>query len=196
MATTVGAAALQVQTRARDPNQTATLTANVFDLLSRLQTIINGATRATIQSSSLVVPPNTRIFSLTTDVASAVRVVGVRDAFNRDLESISFDDLKYLDFEWFTETGGDLLGWTMFGSDTLILRPALTQQQTVTVFYQPIFAAMTAPTDAFTIPDEDVRMVLDGCEAILDLKARDFDVMKPILDRWLKNVGDAAKELR
>lgn len=197
MSITALQAAAQAAARARDPGMAATAKATVYGLLSRLQTIVNGATEAVIQTATLTAYPNTPAYSISGNLPSALRIVDVRDAMGRSLDGpIPFRSLAWLNREWWRETGPELRSWSLVGRDLLILRPNLTVQQTVTVAYAAVTAGLNVDSDLFQCPDEDVALVLDLTELLLDLKARDLADAKPLIERWTRRVQATISEAR
>lgn len=188
----------QVGQRIRDPGFTANTRTLVRDLLSRLQAIINGATGAVVQSANLTVFPQQQVYSISGDISDSVlRVVDVRDPFGRSLDGpIPFENLKWLNMKWWRETGPELRSWLQFGDDVLILRPALSVQSTVMVFYEAATAPLVIDADTFQCPDEDVRLVSDAAEAILDIKQRELADVKPILERLMEQVKQTREQTR
>jgi hypothetical protein len=197
MATTALQAAARVSSRARDPGFTATAKEDVYNLLTRMQAIVNGATGSVIQSAVLSVDPSLPVYSISGLLPNALRIVDVRGTNNQSLDGpIPYQSLKYLSSYWWRETGPQLLSWSLVGKDTLILRPSQIMQTTVTVYYVAVTAPLLVDSDEFQIPDEDIETVLDPVEFLLDLKARDYDNCKVILDRWSKVVQDIEGEVR
>jgi len=197
MALVAGQEANIVLARARDPGGIGTSQTDVIDLLSRWQTVANGATEAVIQSATFTVSPLLQIYPISGFLPAALRVVDVRDSFGRSLDGpIPYKGLRWLNEEWFTEIGSELRSWCLVGKDLLILRPAMQIGQTVTVKYVAVTQTLGTPTDTFQCPDDDIEMVLDPVEFILLLKSKDLEAAKPILDRWKARIMKTREELR
>lgn len=197
MALVAGQEANIVLARARDAGAIGTSQADVINLLSRWQTIANGATEAVIQSATFTVSPQLQIYPISGLLPQALRIVDVRDSFGRSLDGpLPYKGLRWLNEEWFTEIGPELRSWCLVGKDLLILRPALQAAQVVTVRYAAVTQTLNVPSDQFQCPDDDIEMVLDPVEFILLLKSKDLEAAKPILERWKARIMKAREELR
>ena len=197
MATTALQAAATASARARDSEFTGTPKVNVFDLLSRCQTILNGMTAGYEASASLPVQPNNPLYSISGLLPNALKIVDVQDSTGRSLDGpIPFTSLKYLSFDWWRQTGPQLYSYSLIGKDLLLLRPQLIMPQTVTVKYIAVTQPLLVDGDLFQVPDEDVPQTIDAVEFLLDMKARDLDNCKAILERLQGQIMNTAGETR
>lgn len=197
MASTALQAATTAAARARDPNFTGTPKTAVFDLLSRMQTILNGMTAGYEVQISLPVQVQNPAYSISGLLPGALKIVDVRDSTGRSLDGpVPFNTLKYLSFDWWRQTGPELRSWSLVGQDLLILRPQLMMPTTVTVVAVAVTASLAVDSDTFQVPDEDVPQIIDGVEFLLDLKARDLDNCKAIFDRLRGQIQGTASETR
>lgn len=197
MSTTALQGASTAAARARDAGMTATSKADIFNLLSRMQTIANSATQAVIGHQTLQIQAYNPFYSLSGALPQAVRVVDVRDASGRSLDGpIPYESLKWLSMEWSRETGTEPKSFCVVGKDLLIIRPNLTIPANVTVYYAAVTNVLAVDKDLFQCPDEDVQMVIDPVEFLLDLKSRDLNNCKAIFDRWNAVIMGAKAENR
>lgn len=197
MAYTALQLAAEVGRRSRDPVFTGTDQATVFDLLGRSQTVVNAALEAKINTVTLTVLTNQGVYSIDGDINAAcvaagqplaTRVIGVRDSSGRDLSEVQFRTLAHIDREWFRETATELRTWSLFGRDTLILRPNLLMESTAVVIYVEQSVNWRAPTNTTVIPDEDSDVMLDLTEIMLRLKGRDMGGLKDVFERLTQRV--------
>ena len=124
------------------------------------------------------------------------KIQGIRLASGEDLDPIPFNMLSWLHARWITSVGDRPLSFSLVGRDLLIVRPGVLAPTTVTVFYKPIFPAFANEATLFSVPDEDVDMITDIAEALLLLKARDYQNLQPVLDRLGRNITETIRTLR
>lgn len=184
-----GTLAALLADRCRDANFTGTAENTYIEILSQAQIIVNGALDSVIGNATLATTSYGKIYSLSANVSGALRVVGVRDPYHRDLDPIHFKDLARISRTWFRDTGDEFQAWTTAGRDLLILYPALQYASSVTVFYTTITPTLVNTTDTTVLPNEQDDITLDLAECIVLAKMRDLDAVRPALQRLVARLN-------
>jgi hypothetical protein len=190
--TNLGLLSAQATARVRDPLFAATTQPQVINLLSYAQQVVNGALDEKTGTQSLVLQPRTVIYQLSSFVPGAVRVQGVRDASGRDLDSISYDNLRQIDQRWPVAISDSPRSWCQCGRDLLIVHPGVNLPQTLTVVYTLLTPALAAIADTTVVENETDDAVLDLGELLLLLQHRDLFPFRDAMDRF----GARMKELK
>lgn len=183
--------------RARDPGMTATAKSDIFKLMTRMQSLVNAGASHVIQSATLHIEPLKQAYGISANLPNAIQVVDVRDSTGRSLDGpMPYQSLKYLNIDWWRETGPELRSWAPVGHDLMIIRPGLEVGTTVTVFYTALCSPFNVDGDLLTLPDEDVDLIYDGVELLLDLKARDYSTLKTLFEGLTQKMKALSTETR
>lgn len=189
--------ASQSARRARDPNMTATAKADIYKLMTRMQSLVNAGSSHVIQNATMIVEPLKQAYGIFANLPNAIDIVDVRDSSGRSLDGpIPYQSLKYLNIDWWRETGPELRSWSLVGHDLMILRPGLEIGTTVTVYYTALCGSFNIDPDVLSLPDEDVDLIYDSVEFLLDLKARDYSTLKTLFERMTQTIKEMSTETR
>lgn len=189
MAQSVGTLSRQVSTRARDPLQTGTASADVINLLSFSQQVVNGIMNDVTGTAPLTLQPNQVIYQLSNIINVAVRVLAIRDASGRDLQP--FDDfagLCQVNTGWPSAVSDAPRSYALCGRDLLIIYPGVKTAQTLTVIFGALTFPLLVPTDTTQVTNDDDDALLDLTEALLLLKARDLNEIPKIIERFKSRI--------
>lgn len=187
--------------RARDPQGIATSRATCLSLASTCQQVVNGILGDVIASQSLQLQPRTLIYPLSTFVASAITVVGVRDSSGRDLTHLDdgADGLAWVSTRWIQDVSDSPRCWSMIGHDLLVIYPAvrLGSSQSVTVFYSQLTPALlNEMNDSTVVPGETDYAIEQLTEALINLKSRDYEACKASIEKYATTIKQINAESR
>lgn len=183
--TNLGTMSVQAATRARDPNFGATTQPQVINLISYAQQVVNGSLDEETGSIPLVLQPRTTIYQLSSFIPAAVRVLGVRDASGRDLDSISYENLQQIDLNWVTSVSDHPNSFCQCGRDLLIVHPGIEHNPTtLTVIYTLLTPTLATTADTTVVQTETDSALLDLTEALLVLQHRDLNAFKEAVTRF------------
>lgn len=189
MAQNAGYLSAQVAERVRDPNFNATTQAQTINLLSYGQQVVNGILWDVTGSASLVLQPRTLIYSVSGFLPSAVRILAIQDASGRNLVPIGpHESLTWANPRWVTAVSDAPRGWAMFGRDVLVIYPGVRSQQTLTVTYATLTAALATTADSTVVPNEDDDAVMDLAEILLLMKNRDMGPCQNAMERFAARI--------
>jgi hypothetical protein len=161
-----------------------------IDLLGRTQQIYNEALRLNLLSVSCTIQP----FLVWYDLGQVIgtnneRMTSLSHVIykQRDLSKVTLDDLRSIDRKWHRAIGSRLECYVPLGYTHCILWPALSMQDTCTL-YGPLLTPMIQDeqTDTLTISEERTPLLLQLTELLLAHRANDelaFSVL-------LKNFAD------
>ena len=192
----LGVMSAQVTARVRDPNFNATTQLQVINLLSWSQQVVNGALDEETGTQPLVIQPRTTIYQLSSFVPGAVRVQGIRDASNRDLDSISYDNLRQIDARWPVAVSDAPRSWCQCGRDLLIVHPGVNLPQTLTVIYTLLTPALAGTGDTTVVQDETDHAVLDLGELLLLIQHRDLSPFQNAMERFEARIKELKSDKR
>lgn len=192
----VGALTSQVSERARDVNQTGTTQPNVISLFSFCQQVVNGILAHVTESAPLILTPRQNIYPIFANFPTSVRVLQVRDASGRDL--VPFDDfaaLRQVATNWPSAVSDTPRDYALCGRDLLIIYPGVAASPpTLTVISAMLTTPLTLSTDTTQVTNDDDDAVMDLCEVLLLLKARDKPDCQKIIERFKTRIENLLKE--
>lgn len=169
--------------RVFDPGFTGTSRATVRDLLSRSSQVINAAFDSTLAMAPLTVPPNLQVFNFEriAPANDVLRIKAVRQN-HRDLSRIDFNRLKMISSRWFGRSGRRFETFAVLGRRILIVHPQRATGGQVDVVYAQQLPPLNADGDQVNLPSDNIPPLLKLTEALVLLKQRDLDKLKPLLD--------------
>jgi hypothetical protein len=191
MAQSVGPLVDQLLRRVRDPHGTAHARALVRRFLNYAEGFVGVAEQANLESFTFTTDP-LRVLYNCKDVDPTMRILAIRSVMwnGKDLVKTPFGMLGGTSMTWFRDIGQDYLTWSPIGRDLFVLYPAMTKAQTVTVvslthvpYPYPNDQALT------TIEDHRLSETLDFAEALLLLRLRRLDLLKPALKRVMDGIA-------
>jgi hypothetical protein len=192
--TNAGQLSAQVAARVRDPNFGATTQPQVINLLSYAQQVVNGSLGEVTGTQPLLLQPRTVIYQLSSFVPAAVRVQGVRDASNRDLDSISYDNLRQIDQRWPVAVSDGPRSFCQCGRDLLIIHPGVNLPQTLTVIYTLLTTPLATTADSTVVQNQADDAVLDLGELVLLLQHRDLSPFQDAMKRFAARMKELKEE--
>lgn len=193
----LGQASSQVANRARDPEFQGTTQAQVIQLLSYSQQVVNGILGDLVLSSSLTLQPRTLIYSLSGFVPGSIDVLAVTDASGRDLDPLSIiTELQWIDMRWPTAVADYPRSYCQVGGDLLIIYPAVKTTQALTVKFSQFIPPVVNIADSTSLPNEDDSAVNALAEVLLLLKGRDLAPVKAAIERFAGRIKELGSEKR
>jgi hypothetical protein len=185
MAQNVGNLTSQVSERARDPNQTGTTQANVILLFSFCQQVVNGVLADVTVQDVLPLTARQLIYPIFANMPDSVRVLAVRDASERDLQPFGeFAGLGNVKNSWPSSYSDTPRSYAPCGRDLLIIYPGPTGTPILTVISAALTTALTLPAQTTQVTNDSDDAVMDLCEVLLLLKARDIPDCQKIIERF------------
>lgn len=190
MAETVGTLATELLRRVRDPNGLAHARADVRNLLSHCQRIINAHTDAVLTTEDITVPAGSVFLSLAVDASTIDRLSSVR-VDGRDLPCVPWNTLQHHDRQWPRATSDIPMVWTPIGRTMFVVWPAPRTTITVTLVGVKATASL-ASSDSLTTDVRDTHMpaLLNIAEQVVLLRHRLMASAAIARDR-LPTVGEA-----
>jgi hypothetical protein len=169
--------------RAFDPHFTGTSRAFVRDLFSRCQQFVNAAFDSTIVVQPMATGPQLQVYNFerVTPANDVLRIKSVRDG-SRDLSRIEFDRLKHIDNHWFGRSGPRFRSFAILGRRILVIHPQRTVASEVNVVYTQQLPVLDQESATVNLPDDQLPLLVKMVEAMILLKQRDLDKLKPLLD--------------
>lgn len=169
--------------RVFDPAGTGTSRDTVRDLLGRAAQVINAAFDSTIVSASMPTSPNLQVYNFERIAAAndVLRIKAVRRA-NRDLSRIDFSRLKQISMRWFGRSGRRFETFAVLGRRILIVHPQQSAASSINVVYTQQLPRLNVDADTVNLPSDNIPPLLKLTEALVLLKQRDLDKLKPLLD--------------
>lgn len=163
-------------------------------VLTIFQRLVNISLRRVFVSETLTTKKEKLLYSITSDLSSAVIITSILDPNDSDRELLycpSIHDFSAYESDWFRNIAGTRFeAWTQIGQDFFIIYPAKAANSAVDVISvkaTAIYADYTANYGtALELPDEDIDIVLRFAEQFLLLRRRDYASMKKELDELTK----------
>jgi len=172
----------QVLNRVRDPNGMGTPRDLVRLFLTHLQRLVNCRFASVVATASLTTNASQNFYQVPpTVLADSMRLVGIREG-SRDLGKVPWQQFFYLSTSWHQQIGTSFYQWSMIGRDFLIIYPAKAAGSSVTLVYAKLTAVLTDDLVAIEIPDDEVPLLLDLCEAIIYLKQRTYVPLAKLME--------------
>jgi uncharacterized protein YcfL len=157
--------------RVRDPSAGANTRAFVRLILTNVQRLLNAKFGIVLAQTALTTNPSQQVYAITASVATAMRIVGVRED-TRDLVEVAWHTLWYIKRGWIRRIGTAFEVFSLVGRDLLIIYPAKSTAGTVTLVYATLTDDLATDATAIQITDDYVPLLLDWTEVILLLKSR------------------------
>ena len=195
MATPAGTLITSISRRVRDENNTAHSRAFIRDLLDRLQVIFNAEQEAITATRVVTNTKNKALYSVESDLQGIIELQTVRLGELRLDEITPWRNLYKLSPTWLTDTAPQPEGWAKIGRSLVAIYPA--PQSDIELKFQG--SAITIPLTSDSVPlqleleDEDI--VRELVTALLLLRQRDLDTIKPVIERTMEKLGIQTKEL-
>jgi len=155
-------------------------------ILSRCQRIVNAGTKRVVASGTLTTYKQQLVYAYRDQLPDAIDIISIKDG-DRTLQRFdALHELDAYDKSWFRRTGSQFDFWLQLGRDLLIIYPAKTVNDSVTVTYTKLTTEYTDfeidYDSALDLPDEDVDIALGLAEVILLLRSRTFDAARKRMD--------------
>jgi hypothetical protein len=193
MAETAGTLRAAVQRLVRDVNATYHTNAFVLDMLSRVQRLINVGSQTILASATLTTAANQLIYTINSDVAAdAIDIMRVTSN-NEDIAKLTLNELNQIDRQWFRKVGSRFEAWAQLGRTLLVVYPAQSVADSVTVTYSKLTTDLSADGTNLEFSEEANLMVMDLTEAILLLRQRDIPQSTAALKRFIEKFSIASE---
>jgi len=174
MATTAGTARTRLLTRVRMSGTVAYSEANIYDLLSKCQQLVNYLIGRYTATGTITTVANTYFYTFSSDLSSGMRIVSMSES-NREIPELpDWRELGQYSRTWLDDTGTRFECFAHIGHDLILIYPAKTGASSVDVTYVAIPTVLDESTDNFSLPDDDVELVIDLAEIILLTSSRRF----------------------
>lgn len=191
-----GTLSLQVSERARDPNQTGTVQADVIWFLGFSQQVVNGILADVTEQDSLTLTPTQNIYPIFATFPNSVRVLSVKDASGRNLVPFrDFAGLRQVATNWPSIVSSAPRSFGLCGRDLLIIYPGVAvSPPTLTVTSAALTTQLTIPSQTTQVTNDDDDAVMDLTEVLLLLKSRDKPDCAKIIERFKTRIENLRKE--
>src|SRR5216684_9073969 len=187
MPATAGTMTDTVLQRIYDAGGVATARANVWDMLSRCQQLVNAALDSIIVALNFSTGPRQQVFTLTDIAPDVMKVLRVRDQ-HRDLSEIQLRELKYISPRWFGQSGSRWETFAKIGKTMLVVHPMKLSADSLTLVYTQILPRLGGDLDVCPLSDDQIPLLTKLTEAMLLLRQRNFEPVKKIIDDVVKDV--------
>ena len=173
--------------RIYDAGGVATARANVWDMLSRCQQLVNAALDSIVVALNFSTGPRQQVFILTDIAPDVMKVLRVRDQ-HRDLSEIQLRELKYISPRWFGQSGPRWETFAKIGKTMLVVHPMKLSADSLTLVYTQILPRLGGDLDVCPLSDDQIPLLTKLTEAMLLLRQRNFEPVKMIVDNLVKDV--------
>ena len=167
MATTVETVEAELQRRLRIGSaQIAITDANLFDVMNKVQKVINYALERKLSTGTLTVSSATTLYHTTTSIAADCRkVIALYDATRTIMFVPNWEMFQQYDQNWHKSTGSRAEAWAPVGHNMIAVYPG--SSTTLTCVYLAETTTLDSSGDIFNLGDHDMAIVYDLCEIIL-----------------------------
>lgn len=184
MAKTVDEINVILRDRLRATGTVAYTDAFMYDLISKAQLLVNAGLGRVKTTTTLTTVAYKLVYKIADDLTSAIDIISVKDGERTIYKLDDWRQLFQYNRDWFRATGTRIEAWAQIGRDLLILYPALTSGDSVTVYHTKLTDTLDDSTDELELPDEDIDLLLDVCEMVLHANLRQFDELKHLAERF------------
>lgn len=185
----------QVLQRVRDPEGVIASRDFVRSRISDAQRLLNARFGWVLDANPLVTEPLRLFYPVALLLPEAQRVWYVRQG-GRNLAYVPWSTLTHMEQGWPRALGSRYEIWSRIGFDTIVVWPAMSRVETLTVESSRITALLDSDDDDFEIHDDVVPMVVDLATSLVTLKMRQLgpaaEVMNTLLGRVKERQMDAA----
>src|SRR5215469_3116050 len=170
--------------RVQDAHFTGTSRDFVRSLLSHCQQIVNSAFDSTLVTQPMTVLPQLQVYNFEriAPANDVLRIKAVRADNSRDLSRIDFERLKQISTHWFGRTGRRLETFAVLGRKILVIHPMRPVADSVNVVYTQQLPTLNVDADQVNLPDDQIPTLTKLAEALVLLKQRDLDKLKPLIE--------------
>lgn len=188
-----GRTTLQVLKRVRQLGGLPVTNDFAIEILSRVESILNVATKAVTTGETFTVPAEKCLFSME-ELTGAADIVSVTQA-NRELaQAKTLPEFNSMHPNWFRATSDlaveRLEAWHQIGRDYFILWPILATPSTVTIksvkLIEPKIDFSLFYDTPMELPDEYLEPLLLLTESILLMRSRDTAFIENRLKRFME----------
>lgn len=191
----VGPIVDQILQRVRDPEGVIASRDFVRSRISDAQRLLNARFGWVLDINPLVTEPLRLFYPVALLLPEALRVWYVRQG-GRNLAYVPWSTLTHMEQGWPRALGSRYEIWSRIGFDTIVVWPAMSRAETLTVESSRITALLDSDDDDFEIHDDVVPMVVDLATSLVTLKMRQLgpaaEVMNTLLGRVKERQMDAA----
>lgn len=188
MATTAGTARTRLLSRVRMSGTVAYSEANIYDLLSKCEMLINYLIGRYTATDTITTSANTYFYTFSADLSDGMRIVSMSES-NREIPELpDWRELGQFSRTWLDDTGTRFECFAHIGHDLILIYPAKTGASSVDVTYVKIPATLDDSADNFSLPDDDVELVIDLAEIILLTSSRRFAEAKRKMETFSKTL--------
>jgi hypothetical protein len=173
-----------ISRRVRDATNTAHSRDFIRDVFTRASSVINSRQEYIIDTVTITAGTKGKaIYTLEGDLGGISRLTEV-EVNNESLEKVEpWRDLWKLSATWLTDTSDVPLAWAAIGRDRAAIYPAPLSNIPITFSGVRGSFQTLAETEETGLRDEDADIVREITVALILLRWRDLDMVKPILGR-------------
>ena len=199
MATTVKTVETELQRRLRiGIAQTAITDANLFDVMNKVQHVLNYALNRKVTTGTLTEATGTSLYYCTASIAAdCLKVIAMHEAGScRTVMPLrSWQDFAKYDRNWLYSTAGAEVGltsgrveaWAHVGRNMVAIYPA--SSGTVSCVYLQETTTLNSSGDTFNLDDKDIELVYDLCEIVWHLHLRNYNEVKIKAENFKKTIA-------
>lgn len=181
--------------RVRDTNNTAHTRAFVRDLLDRAQVVLNARTQSVLVTTNLACTAHQALYTVESDLTTTTEVTSIRDQ-NRPLDRADWRTLRRVSPTWLEDESGDVVQWAPIGRSLFILSPRPPDGRTVEVIGTKITATLSDDTTVLEMEAEKEDILMDLVTAMLLIRQRDLDQVKPALEQLSAKLNLQVTDIR
>lgn len=180
----------QVLNRVRDPNAMGTSREFVRLILTHLQRLLNCRFASVVGTETLTTNASQNFYQVPQTVLSnGMRLIGIREG-SRDLGKVPWQQFFYLNTSWHQQIGTSFYQWSMIGRDFLIIYPAKNAASSVTLVYAKLTALLTDDGVVIELPDDEIPLLIDLCEAVVYLKQRTYKPLEQLMEQVTMRIAE------
>jgi len=188
MATTVATAEGVLQTRLRIGSAgTAVTDANLFDVMNKVQRVVNYALERKVTTGTLTMSSATTLYYCTTSIAADCIKVKSLYASSRTIAFVpNWNMMQQYDRDWHRSTGSRAETWAHVGNNMIAVYPGSTTNLSC-VFVQQS-SALNSSDDTFNLDDNTMGIIYDLCEIVLLAHLRHYAECGRKVEQFQKDI--------
>lgn len=184
-----------ISRRVRDASNTAHTRAFIQDIFTRSASIINSRQIYLTDDITLTATKQKAIYTVETELGGVSNITDVRLGQESLHHVDPWRNLWKLSATWLTDTSDVPLAWATIGRDRLAIYPAPISDIPITFIGTRGSFQAVVETEETGLRDEDDDIVRELTTALILLRQRDLDMVKPTVSRMAAKMNIQVNEI-
>ena len=185
MTTALSAIIDSIAARVRDEANTAHTRADVMDLISRAQMLVNARFEYTLSYTTLTTSIDSSIYDIEHDLDHTLQVNEVRLGSKSLIKVPRWRNLWKLSRTWMTDIAHQPRGWAQIGKTLLVIWPRPQQPVDLLVTGVQVTPVYSDEAEVMAMRPENEDLVKDLVTAMLLVRSRDLDTASSLILRFV-----------